>query len=477
MTELESQNALKNIVDDWRRNNEPKILEGLKVKTPMELLKLEQLLLILVMQLGGLIIAWILMTRNENKGFQKQTTRAFLRGHTEYRHQSNKATPVRTLFGNEIKLKGRFCVLKHPDKRHRPGKNGSSVYPALTTLGIRHHTTPALASEVARNMTEGSSIKAAQDRLARYGIVLDIKVIKRISEYFARVGLSVRNAWLKTGGEAPCPFMPKDETLAGKRVVLGTDGGRLRTRETKLGRIPNGKKRHGYNADWREPKVLVIRIFDEEGKVVRNELPIYDATLGNADALFELLRAHLKALHIEDALEIVCVCDGAPWIWERMKPMLMGLGVDSSKITEVLDFYHALEHITSVADGRKIWSPKKRSRWLNSMRQLLINGKLDALLSEIRKLARGRAASKVKTEIRYFEQNRERTHYDVLAKKKFPIGSGATESAIRQIVNMRLKGAGMFWRIENAEAFLHLRCYLKARRWNAMEKAVFGSAI
>ena len=417
MTETESQTALKNIVDDWRDKNEAKILDGLRVNSPIELLKFEQVLLLLVMQLGGLIISWILKARTENKVFQRQTARAFHRRHKEYRHLSNRATQVRTLFGNLVSLKGRFFVLK-PGPRHRKaGKNGSGKYPALDALGIRHHTTPALASEVARAMTEGPSITAARDRLARYGIVLDIKVIKRISEYFAHVGLSVRNAWLKTGGEVPCPFIPKDETLAGKRVVLGTDGGRLRTRETKLGRIPNGKKRHGYNADWREPKVLVVRTFDEEGKVVRNELPIYDATLGNADALFELLRAHLNALHIEDALEIVCVCDGAPWIWERMKPMLMGLGVDSSKVTEVLDFYHALEHITAVADGRKIWSPKKRSRWLNSMRHLLIDGKLDALLSEIRKLARGRAASKVKTEIRYFEQNRGRTRYDLLVEK------------------------------------------------------------
>jgi hypothetical protein len=223
--------------------------------------------------------------------------------------------------------------------------------------------------------------------------------------------------------------------------------------------------------------VLVVRTFDKEGRVERNELPVYDATLGNADALFELLRAHLKARHIEDALEIVCACDGAPWIWERMKPMLIGLGVDPSKVTEVLDFYHALEHITAVADGRKMWSRKKRSRWLNGMRHLLVDGNIEAVLSGFRKLARGRAASKVKTEIRYFEENRERMHYDLLVEKNLPIGSGATESAIRQIVNMRLKGAGMFWKIQNAEAFLHLRCYLKARRWDTMERAVFDNVI
>ena len=53
-----------------------------------------------------------------------------------------------------------------------------------------------------------------------------------------------------------------------------------------------------------------------------------------------------------------------------------------------------------------------------------------------------------------------------LSKKNIPIGSGAIESAVRRIVNLRLKGAGMFWLKENAEAFLHLRCQLKSGRWD-----------
>jgi len=41
MTDMIPQSALKNIVDNWRQTNEIKILEGLEIKTPMELLKLE----------------------------------------------------------------------------------------------------------------------------------------------------------------------------------------------------------------------------------------------------------------------------------------------------------------------------------------------------------------------------------------------------------------------------------------------------
>jgi len=55
--------------------------------------------------------------------------------------------------------------------------------------------------------------------------------------------------------------------------------------------------------------------------------------------------------------------------------------------------------------------------------------------------------------------------YDEFRRRGIPQGSGAVESAIRRVVNLRLKGPSIFWRGPNAERMLHLRCYLKAGRW------------
>jgi len=54
----------------------------------------------------------------------------------------------------------------------------------------------------------------------------------------------------------------------------------------------------------------------------------------------------------------------------------------------------------------------------------------------------------------------------MLEEQHLPIGSGSVESAIRRVVNLRIKGAGIFWRFENAEAMLHLGCQFKSRNWN-----------
>ena len=66
-----------------------------------------------------------------------------------------------------------------------------------------------------------------------------------------------------------------------------------------------------------------------------------------------------------------------------------------------------------------------------------------------------------------------------------PMRSGAIESAIRRVVNLRLKGCATMWRKENAQAMLVIRAAIlttdgtsrlsmSARRW-AEADAWFGS--
>jgi len=51
-------------------------------------------------------------------------------------------------------------------------------------------------------------------------------------------------------------------------------------------------------------------------------------------------------------------------------------------------------------------------------------------------------------------------------RRRIPICSGAVESCIRRVVNLRMKESGIFWLQENAETFLHLRSQYKAGRWD-----------
>jgi hypothetical protein len=59
-----------------------------------------------------------------------------------------------------------------------------------------------------------------------------------------------------------------------------------------------------------------------------------------------------------------------------------------------------------------------------------------------------------------------RLNYDQISSINLPIGSGAVESLIRQVVNLRLKGNGKFWLPRNAEIILHARCQWVAGNWH-----------
>jgi hypothetical protein len=54
-----------------------------------------------------------------------------------------------------------------------------------------------------------------------------------------------------------------------------------------------------------------------------------------------------------------------------------------------------------------------------------------------------------------------------------PIGSGTMESAIRRVVNLRMKGPSIFWDEAHAEQMLLLRTYYKSKHWQVLEKKAF----
>ena len=105
----------------------------------------------------------------------------------------------------------------------------------------------------------------------------------------------------------------------------------------------------------------------------------------------------------------------------------------------MLDYYHAVEHLAVFAEELPV-----------KLRNQSRNG--------------GQIFKREYT--KYFQKNLGLTDYLNTRKRDIPIGSGALESAIRRVVNLRLKSADMFWKVENAEGFLHLRCQLKSGNWD-----------
>jgi hypothetical protein len=342
--------------------------------------------------------------------------------------------------------------------QRRAGKRYAGLYAGLVLLGIYDRCTPALAAEISLLAAMLGSLDEARDVLAQRGVVLDIKTLRLISYRYAaraRVVQQIESTAL-------------DDTVSGRRVVISTDGGRIRLRESKRG--PKTKKgRRRYTGAWREPKVLIIYVVDAEGKREASFAPLIDATLKGPDAVFALLRSYLQRLGITQADQVLFIADGAPWIWKRVPLLVQALGLGTEQVHELLDFYHAAEHLGKVAAQRKDWSAKARSRWRNQQRRWLLGGELQRVIDAVRELCRGRNSKAIRQHRDYFIKNQGRMAYAKLMAMKMPIGSGAIESTVRRVVNLRLKGASLFWCRASAEAILLLRSYYKAGRWNLLK--------
>lgn len=100
---------------------------------------------------------------------------------------------------------------------------------------------------------------------------------------------------------------------------------------------------------------------------------------------------------------------------------------------------------------------------------------MDIVIDEIEKYCRGRNSKSIRTELNYFKKNRHRMRYAKVATLHMPIGSGAVESAVRRVVNLRMKGPSIFWCKSNAEHLLMLRSYYKSGRWEQFKKMAFSS--
>ena len=89
------------------------------------------------------------------------------------------------------------------------------------------------------------------------------------------------------------------------------------------------------------------------------------------------------------------------------------------------------------------------------------------MIKALGNLARKTRNAKLKSELGYFRNNRERMQYAQLATRGFPIGSGVVEAACKTLVSQRLKQSGMRWSERGGQAILNLRGWAQSGRFDA----------
>jgi len=244
---------------------------------------------------------------------------------------------IQTRGGFNIQVRARY-YRRACDRRS--GKRHKGVYAGLVLLGIHDRCTPGLTAMASSWSALLSSFEEVRQVLCDHGITLGVKVIRKLAYRYAERARVVQQT-----GRIP---LNEADNLQGRRVVISTDGGRTRLREKKRGpRTAKGRTR--YHGSWREPKLLIIYVVDAYGKQEKSFNPFIDGGFNGPDGLFLLLKGYLESLCIQEADKILFVADGAHWIWNRVPELIKALGLNSERVYELLDFYHAVEHLGKVA--------------------------------------------------------------------------------------------------------------------------------
>lgn len=351
-------------------------------------------------------------------------------------------------------------------KRTKRGPKGVGHYPVLEMLGIRDGVSPATRSQLALFTVQAGSYQEALVLLAERGLSVDGSTLQRVAQASARTDIELREAALATAEALP---IPAEGPLKGHRVRVSLDGGRVRTRQSWPGR-KTASGRHRFDTPWREPRVLVIDILDKEGWADPLRLPLYDVILEDADATFALVSGYLRLLGAAHAQVIEFIADGADWIWERTDALRQQAEIPLHRWVEVVDFYHASEHLCAALELCRNLSPFERQQLFEELRHRL-RTEPDGVKQVIQRLqpeVRARRAKKMKTAIAYFEKHATRMAYTSLDDQQLPVGSGVVESAVRRIINLRFKAPGTFWEEDTVAELMHLRACFKAGRWHEM---------
>lgn len=457
---------MREIINDLKRQIQEKLQELGKFQTDErqfnnreELEKYEQEVARQTDGLAGLLVGLKLQESIANERVTAQAKQLMKRAGKRMKNQGVREVEVKVARGATVRVKSEYYSGKSDGRK----KRGQGVYPTLVLLGIYQGCTPSLAQDISAMAVLLGSFEEARQVLLNRGIKIDVKTVRTISYRTAqRARLLQQSEQFKL-----------EENLTGRRVIISSDGGRIRIRKTKRGQKTK-KGRNRYSTYWREPKVMIIYTVTEKGEMDRSYAPFIDGTLKGPDTLFSLLGYYLSELNICSADKIVFIADGAPWIWKRLPKLFKSLGLNKDQVFEVIDFYHAVEHLGKVAALRKSWNSSERKRWVKHQRKLLLTGRVTEVIAAIEELCRGRSGKAITRERNYFFNNINRLNYAQLSALGLPIGSGAVESAIRRVINLRIKGPGIFWLHENAEAILMMRSFYKAGRWNLFNKMAFA---
>jgi hypothetical protein len=274
--------------------------------------------------------------------------------------------------------------------------------------------------------------RATDELAALRGVHLSCTTVQRHAK---RVGMRISEEWERNLQDFDMGHA-RDSGMYPKRLYLGMDAASCHV-----------------GGQWCDAKLGAAYHRDKDGLICN---ATYYASLEKSHQFgFKMgVLAHLSGADHCDDLEVLG--DGAPWIWiEKTKHL--------PKAVEGIDYYHVTEHLDEVVKCLGL-SKSLSKYWISTQKRRLLADQVETVISDLRKCRpTTRAGEETRRKaVNYMETNKARMLYKTLREQGYDIGSGAVESACKNVIKARLGGSGMRWEEPGAKAVLHLSAFWRS---------------
>ncbi len=380
-------------------------------------------------------------------------------GTVSHRGRSHRRLQGMSLRSDILTRFGKVSLMR---ARYRRGRGGRTIFPLEILLGVEDGFTPAAASRIgtqfaACGSSQGRTLEMIADQM---GTRIGTEKLRRLIATLA-------------GGMEPLAQEAQVDRL-NELIKQARQDGQNPVLSVSRDGVALGLAPWSFFEMASVACVSVIAGGKKLGTVYLGRVPeTNQVTLSGG--LTDLLKATIRRCG-DHVPEIVYVSDAGKVETAYWRNTLSKLFVDGRriKITRVVDYYHAAERLTTIADALKFGKDQtKRKEWLEHARWLLLqpggHGRMLRSIAAMRKLygyKKSTCEDAGKAE-RYLRRYHRFMDYAGMKSRGYPIGSGVVESACKQIVSERMKLSGMRWKKNGGQHTMTLRCLLLSGIWKA----------
>jgi hypothetical protein len=359
---------------------------------------------------------------------------------------------------------------------YQTSSGGATFCPLEREARIILRSTPRFASQVSHKMSEMSAPRVQEDLAVNHHRFVSHALLQRLAEGVASVVQIKEETW-----SYHVPELHETEIAT---ISIGLDG----TCMLMCG------------GSYRQAMVGSIALYDPKGERQHTMYIAAPPEYGKETFKARLTREIERASRLYPSAIKIGVADGAHDNWDYL---------EKYTTKQILDFYHATEYLTAVAENlfsssieKKHWlddrchelkhRPGAASTILSELEEFeknLLDGKpivwsssvlgpeeKEVLNKKVKheskpirsKKERDKKQKSLTSAITYFRNNNQksRMNYAENVTANHPIGSGVTEAACKTIIKQRLGQSGMKWKNKGAGVILSLRALVHSTgRW------------